>query len=164
MNPADQITQLYGNKLRVRVCGICLDDGNRILMVKHTGLGREGELWTPPGGGMEWGQSAPDNLEREFREETGLIVSAGEFLFIHEHLTGPLHAVELFFRVRQTGGSLKTGHDPEMHPDHQIIADVRFFHFDELKQLAPGKIHAMFAHYNTQDALINASGYFKFEK
>ena len=129
-------------------------------MVRHKGLGEEGELWIPPGGGMEWGQSAPENLKREFLEETGLEVTIGDFLFVHEHQQGSLHSVELFFRAHLKGGSLTTGFDPEMLPHEQIITEVRFFHFSELQEVGHGKLHAIFRNYNSLDTLINAKGYF----
>ena len=163
MSHQKNVEALFGHKLRVRVCGICLQD-DKILLVRHSGLGQEGILWIPPGGGMEWGQTAPENLAREFLEETGIEVEVGPFMFIHEHLKAPLHAVELFFRVYPLGGELKTGTDPEL-PDHQqIIQEVRYFSFQELNELKPGHLHAIFSHYRSLDELNNASGYFKFGK
>ena len=164
MDHSENIHKLYGNKLRLRVCGICLDEQDRVLMVRHKGLGEEGELWIPPGGGMEWGQSAPDNLKREFLEETGLEVTIGDFLFVHEHQQASLHSVELFFRVYPKGGTLTKGFDPEMLPHQQIISEVRFFHFSELQEVGPRKLHAIFRNHKNMDTLINAKGYFKFEK
>ena len=65
------VKSVYGNRVRARACGICIHRGE-ILLVKHTGLGPEGVLWAPPGGGIEFGESAEDSLKREFKEETGL--------------------------------------------------------------------------------------------
>ena len=164
MDNRASIEEYYGHKLRLRVCGICLDKDGRILMVKHTGLGKEGELWLPPGGGMEWGQSAPENLKREFLEETGLEVKVGSFMFVHEHMQDPIHAVELFFRVYPIGGFLTTGTDPELAPQQQIIQEVRYFYFEELMALGNSRLHAIFGHYSSTEALNNAGGYFKFGK
>ncbi len=104
------VHKFYGNRLRVRVCGVCVHD-NRLLLVKHRMAG--GPLWAPPGGGLEFGESAPACLAREFREETGLSVEIRDFLFACELLQPPLHAVELFFNVTWVGGLLVTGCDPE---------------------------------------------------
>ena len=62
--PSENIVKHFGNRLRVRVNGILIEN-ERILMVKHVGLGETGYLWAPPGGGIEFGTSAPQNLERE---------------------------------------------------------------------------------------------------
>lgn len=163
MSREDFVAHHFGNRLRLRVCGICTM-GDRLLLVKHRGLGPLGELWIPPGGAVEWGQSVPKNLEREFREETGLEVKTGDFLFVHEHLQPPLHAVELFFTVRQTGGSLQTGVDPELPPDRQLIQEVRYFSFPELKALGAERLHAILQHHNSLEELKNAKGYFNFGK
>ena len=60
MSQQDFVSQQFGNRLRLRVSGICTE-GNRLLLVKHRGLGALGELWIPPGGEVEWGQSVPEN-------------------------------------------------------------------------------------------------------
>lgn len=157
------VTEHFGHQLRFRVCGICIKD-DKLLLVLHKGLGELGELWLPPGGGLERGQTAPENLKREFLEETGLEVEVGNFLFIHEHLQGSLHAVELFFSVKATGGSLVTGSDPELPPDKQLIQEVRYFNFAELKAFGDQRLHAMLQHCHSLEELNNAKGYFKFGK
>lgn len=163
MSQEDFVSQQFGNRLRLRVSGICTE-GNRLLLVKHRGLGTLGELWLPPGGEVEWGQSVPENLKREFREETGLEIEVTDFLFVHEHLQNPLHAVELFFHVRRTGGVLKTGSDPELPRNRQLIQEVRYFSFPELKALGPERIHTMLQNHHSLEELNNAKGYFKFGK
>ena len=51
-------------------------------MVHHTALGKDGSLWAPPGGGMEYGESAHAALKREFMEETHLEIEVERFLFV----------------------------------------------------------------------------------
>ncbi len=159
------VEEKFGNRLRVRVCGICLRDGS-ILMVNHRGL-RDGPFWAPPGGGMEYGSPAAANLEREFREETGLEVRTGRLMFTTEFIQSPLHALEFFFEVTIVGGTLRTGFDPEMGlpfdpsrnlrvgrlraqrqatPDStgQLIQEVRFMPFTEVDALPPEARHGAF--------------------
>src|SRR5688572_10993783 len=123
-----EITRIYGNRLRVRVCGICWDD-DRLLLVNHKMAG--GDFWAPPGGGLEFGQHLSDALRREFKEETNLEIELGSFLFGCEFNKAPLHAIELFFEVNAIGGALKTGSDPEL----QLIKEVRFFTPSEIRSL-----------------------------
>lgn len=163
MNEQEYITERFGNQLRFRVCGICTR-GHELLLVLHKGLGKLGELWLPPGGGLEPLQTAHENLKREFLEETGLEVEVGELLFVHEHLQEPLHAIELFFAVKATGGRLHTGYDPELAPHKQLIQEVRYFGFAELKALGDQRLHAMLQYCNSLEELNNAKGYFKFGK
>ncbi len=155
------IKSVYGNKVRVRVCGLCFKD-DRLLLVRHAGLGPEGELWAPPGGGIEAGEPAAISLKREFREETGLDVRVADFLFINEYIGQGLHAVELFFSVQQQGGKLIRGTDPEMPGNQQIIKDVRFVTFDEMRIIPVAKKHNIFRKVKEKPDLLNMRGYFKF--
>ncbi|MGD1843339.1 MAG: NUDIX domain-containing protein, partial [Thermonemataceae bacterium] len=110
MDQQEEILARFGNQLRVRVCGICVQD-NQLLLVKHQGL-QQGYLWAPPGGGMQFGESAETCLVREFEEETGLQIAVEQFLFVHEFLRPPLHGIELFFTVTVKQGTLRIGYDP----------------------------------------------------
>src|SRR5688500_12756173 len=97
-----ELTTVYGNKIRVRVCGLCWQE-DKLLMVNHSGI-RDGDFWAPPGGGLEFGESLEQRLKQEFLEETGLAVSPGHFIFGSEFIQKPLHAIELFFNVSIVGG------------------------------------------------------------
>jgi len=163
MQVSKKVEELYGNKIRTRVCGVCFD-GDAILLVKHHGLGKSGILWTPPGGGMQYGSSAGQNLIREFKEETGLDVAVERFLFVYEYIGQPLQTVELFFEVKITGGTLCRGYDPEMSPDDQIIDEVRFVSLAELAKFVPDTVHFMLQGLSKKEALIHKSGLFIFEK
>ncbi len=83
-------------------------------------------VWMPPGGGLEFGETLEDCLKREFREETGAEIEVGEFLFLNELIDDPYHAVELFYRVRQTGGEIRLGSDPEHSNHSQVLKAVEW--------------------------------------
>lgn len=155
----ESVQEIYGNRVRIRVCGICCT-GDSILMVNHRGL-RDGPFWSPPGGGMEFGVSASENLVREFAEETGLIVTSGPYLFATEFIKNPLHAVELFFSVTTIGGRLQTGHDPEMLRVDAIIQDVRFMTFEELDRMPAEAKHGAFGLVPTSGRIRELNGYFR---
>lgn len=156
----EKIIDKYGNKLRVRIGGICIENG-KILLVNHQSLNKEGDFWSPPGGGMDYGQSAEENLKREFLEETGLKIEVERFLFVHEYLAPPLHAIELMFEVRRIEGQLQTGYDPEMSSDEQIIRNVRFIAEDELRELDRNTVHQMFRNNESLEELVKLNGYYK---
>ncbi|MDQ3394012.1 MAG: NUDIX hydrolase [Bacteroidota bacterium] len=157
-----ELSVLYGGKLRTRVMGVCLKD-DKILMVKHKGMGHDDIFWAPPGGGMQYGTSAEENLIREFKEETGLQIKVEDFLFIHEFVSKPLHAVELFFKVEVVGGKLIKGKDPEMAADKQIIGDVKFMDWENLKSYKNNQLHNIFIYCSSPFEIFNLKGYFKFE-
>src|SRR5689334_10881393 len=132
------VHEFYGNRLRIRACGLCVV-GDTLVLVNHE-LGN-GNFWAPPGGGIELGETIEQCLVREFREETGLEVEPKEFLFATEFISLPLHAIEFFFRVEKTGGILEGGFDPEMKG--QIIRDVRFVSWSVLKSWNPDSLHGI---------------------
>ncbi|MDQ3395828.1 MAG: NUDIX domain-containing protein [Bacteroidota bacterium] len=158
----NDIEEKFGGKLRIRVSGICLKN-DALLMVNHKGLGDNDIFWAPPGGGMIFGSSAEENLIREFKEETGLKIKVNKFLFVHEYIGNPLHAVELFFSVEIVGGTLSKGNDPEMVIDKQIIDDVKFMEWHHLKNLRYGQVHQIISHCSSILEIFNLKGYFKFE-
>ena len=161
-NIRDRIVEEFGNKLRIRVCGICLEE-DRILLINHQSLNEGGDFWAPPGGGMEFGRSAEQNLEREFLEETGLNIKVEKFMFIHEYLSPPLHAIELIFLVKRIGGIIKIGSDPEMKADEQIIKNIAFCPWDKLNSMPKGSIHQLFDLADSLKGLMKLSGFFRFE-
>lgn len=153
MNP--ELEKFYGNKVRARVCGLCWHNGD-LLMVNHKGLA-EGDFWAPPGGGIEFGDTAAERLRIEFLEETGLDVSVGNFRFACEFITRPLHAIELFFDVEMIGGTLVKGRDPELN----IIDAVRFMSAAELQSIPPKNIHGIFARLQSPEELRGLNGFFR---
>jgi 8-oxo-dGTP diphosphatase len=155
----EEINEKFGGKLRIRVCGILVDQ-NGVLMVRHRGLSAAGYFWAPPGGGMNFGQSAVDCLKQEFKEETGLNITVNDLLFVNEFRDAPLHAIELFFKVEQVGGALKTGFDPELNADRQIIEEVKYFNQVDFKEQDGPQLHSVFRNILQPEQLLNLKGYF----
>lgn len=149
------VAEIYGHKVRVRACGVCLD-GEKLLMVNHTGITR-GDFWAPPGGGIEFGQSIEETLRREFLEETGFNITPGKFLFGCEFLRQPIHAIELFYVVKIESGKLRTGFDPEI----QIITEVRFLTPDEIHNIPPEELHEIFRTISSPAELLRLNGFFR---
>ena len=150
----NRIHEAYANRLRVRVCGLCWQDG-RLLMVNHRGLA-QGDFWAPPGGGVEFGESIEDRLQTEFAEETGLVIRREKLAFVCEFRRDALHAVELFFDVSIAGGKLQVGTDPEL----DIIEAVSFMSPDEIAALPPSAVHGIFSKVKTAHELRSLAGFF----
>jgi ADP-ribose pyrophosphatase YjhB (NUDIX family) len=141
------IQKTYGNKLRLRSCGICIE-GDTILLVKHKGIGELGYLWSPPGGGVEFGESLVAVLQREIAEECGLTAKIGDLIFVDEFIKPPLHAVEFFFKIAVSGTLIK-GKDPEMSEEHQMIEEVKYVSWEEIKSGPTAAFHRMFERVNS---------------
>lgn len=153
-----EIYELYGGQLRARVCGVHVLD-HRILMVHHRGAKEGRGFWSPPGGSIQFGETASQALRREILEETLLQATIGRFLFINEFISPPLHALELFFVVEQTAGTLATGFDPELAEDQQIILEVAYLSLEEIRKLPKGSYHSFFSKCNTVDDIFDFQGY-----
>ena len=83
---------------------------NRLLLV-NAWPGGESDLMCAPGGGVEPGQSLPENLFREVYEETGLKVAVGQPAMVNEFHdpTRGFHQVDIYFRCRLLTGKIPTG-------------------------------------------------------
>lgn len=153
-----EVARLYGNRLRLRVCGICIEN-DKILMLSHRGIGDTDVFWCPPGGGIQFGESTHEALKREFEEETGLFIEIGDLLFVNEFMQPPLHALELFFEVKQKGGNLHLGSDPEMTSDNQIIQEMRWMSIEEIKAYPAHEVHTLFRHCESLSDIYQLRGY-----
>ena len=128
-------------------------------MVRHDTVGSENIFWSPPGGGVHYGESAPAALAREIVEECGLTAEVGEMLFINEYIEAPLHAVEVFFHVTKISGLLTKGVDPEFSLDSQIIQEVQFMTLAEIKAFPESHVHSIFRNCESFSDLLSVRGY-----
>lgn len=136
----------YRERTRIRVNGLLVRE-DALLLVKILSPVVGKPVWIPPGGGLEYGETMQQCLEREFREETGLEVETGMLWHINEMVKPPYHAIEFYFEVEQTGGELQLGVDPEHPADDQFIQDVRFIPFGEFSgfDIVPEYVRFRFA-------------------
>lgn len=103
----------------------------RLLMV-NAYPGHQSDLWALPGGGVEPGQSLPENLMREVSEETGLEIAVGTPFLINEFHdpTSGFHQIDLFFRAMLTNGDTIRLSDPE-----GVVNRVQWVSREELGRL-----------------------------
>jgi 8-oxo-dGTP diphosphatase len=130
MNYSEDIIRIYGNKIRIRICGILENEG-KYLLVNHSKLNVDNVFWNFPGGGKETNETIANTLTREFKEETNLDIKIGKFMFINQVITSSLHAVELYFSVFAENFENITGHDPEI----DIITETKWMTDDEILNL-----------------------------
>lgn len=153
------IKEVFGNKIRVRVCGLCFK-GDSILLAKHNIDGQT--LWSPPGGGLEFGESINKTLVREFKEETSLSVTPGDFMFFNEFINPPLHAIELFYKITSYSGELEVGSDPEL-PEQKILEQVAFLNESQISQIPSHQLHTVLKICNNPIELLHIRGQIKYQ-
>lgn len=126
------IEEIYGGRIRLRVCGL-LQHRGKILLLNHRGVLPGQDFWNCPGGGMEEGETVHQTLIREFQEETHLSITVDSFYAMEEVRRGKLHAVELYFTVSALNFAATLGEDPEFN----ILSEMKWFSADDIHRL-PG--------------------------
>lgn len=134
----------FKNETRIRVNGI-LNRDEAVLLVQLESPVTNELVWMPPGGGLQFGESMKRCLQREFREETGLEIKVGPLCFVNELVKPPFHAVECYFFVKQKGGELHLGSDPELSEDDQLLKDLQWISVNKLvnKNVIPRNLKSL---------------------
>lgn len=102
--------------------------GQEILLVKEISDGK----WTLPGGWADINESPKEAVEKEVREESGLITKATKLIALydkqkHEHPPHYPHSYKAFFLCHLIGGKLTTSIE---------TSDAKFFAKDALPELS----------------------------
>jgi 8-oxo-dGTP diphosphatase len=153
---SSQAVEIFGNKIRVRVCGLFYR-GDDLLLMNHKGLYGH-DFWAPPGGGLEFGEKVENALKREFFEECSLTLTGSKFLFACEFVRPPLHAIELFFKI-EASGEPQLGQDPEMG-DNQLLTSLKFWSPEAVRALPSTHRHGIFNHLENPMQLPQMHGFY----
>ena len=92
-------------------CYAVIAENSKILLCRlSTDMVHRGK-WTLPGGGLNFGESLEQALEREVFEETGLTVTANKLLTHNSHVwefpDKSLHGFQFLFSVTNIQGNLR---------------------------------------------------------
>ena len=94
----------------VGVAVIILDEDRIILGRRSRGIYQG--AWCIPCGYVEYDEDVRQAAEREFLEETGLVVEVGEVYTVHSNFHNPeMHSVGIWFRGTIESGNLCAGDD-----------------------------------------------------
>jgi 8-oxo-dGTP diphosphatase len=114
--------RVAGATFLVGVLGVVLDEQGRVLLFRHTY--RPFAPWGLPSGLLKPNESPAEAIEREVREETGLMVEVVEILELRAG-NNP-QRVDVWLRCRSLGGSARPSAE---------VDEARFFEMDSLPPL-----------------------------
>jgi 8-oxo-dGTP diphosphatase len=93
-----------------RAYGVLLDQ-DRVVLVRSSNPEHNPPLWWLPGGGIHFGETPEETLQREFIEETGLRVHRASLITVsadtRRRSNGDrIHTVRIIYTVELLGGEL----------------------------------------------------------
>ncbi|CUS04934.2 putative A/G-specific adenine glycosylase YfhQ [Candidatus Promineifilum breve] len=98
----------------------------RFLITQRPAAGLLGGLWEFPGGKVEPGETMPEALRREIREELGLAVEPGAFVLAVAHAFTHFRITVHAFHAAYNGGE----------PQHLAVADHAWVTLDDVERYA----------------------------
>ena len=101
------------DRTRVAAYAVTRDDDGRILLCHIAPSVGVGDVWTLPGGGLDFGEPPEVAVLRELAEETGYIgeldglLGVGDRMFHDVDGADRMHAIRILYGVRIVGGELR---------------------------------------------------------
>ncbi len=118
--------RFFQDQFLVGLTGIIYNDKDEILLFKHT---YRSHAWSLPGGYLKSGEHPSEGLEREIKEESGLVVSVDEIL---KTLTDRETArLDICYKGVLIGG--------EFRPTHEV-SEFGFFSLENLPLLRKNQL------------------------
>ena len=101
------------DRTRVAAYALVRDEGGRVLLCHIAPSVGVGDIWTLPGGGVDFGEPPEQAVLRELIEETGLsgelhgLREVSDRLFTSPDGGDRLHAIRIVYEVDVRGGDLR---------------------------------------------------------
>lgn len=104
-------------RTRVAAYAVAHNEDGRVLLCHIAASVGVGDVWTLPGGGLDFGEPPEVAVLRELTEETGYVgeleglMAVGDRMFHDVDGADRMHAIRILYRVRIVGGDLRDEQD-----------------------------------------------------
>ncbi|PIZ24156.1 hypothetical protein COY48_04390 [Candidatus Collierbacteria bacterium CG_4_10_14_0_8_um_filter_43_86] len=120
------VMRIFQDQFLIGMTGIIFNDKNEVLLFKHT---YRSHSWSLPGGYLKAGEHPREALEREIKEESGLVVSVDESLKTRTDRDSA--RLDMCYTGVLIGG--------DFGPTHEV-SDYGFFALDKLPLLRKNQL------------------------
>lgn len=121
-----RVMRIFQDQFLVGVTAIIFNDKHEILLFKHV---YRSHAWSLPGGYLKAGEHPREALEREIKEESGLVVSVDESLKTRTDRDNAL--LDMCYTGVLIGGTFKPSHE---------VSEYGFFSQDSLPLLRKNQV------------------------
>ena len=124
--------------MKIATNGIVTNEAGQVLLIQRD----DTRTFAPPGGSVDVGELPTDNVAREVREETGLIVLPVRLVGVYYSSAKPEGMLNFVFRCLQRGGEIATSEESpqvDFFWPRQLPQPMLAFHQE---RLARGLTHA----------------------
>jgi len=122
---------------------VLIVEDDEVLLVKHSD--GEDSWWSPPGGGLEDGESLQDAAIREVKEEAGIDVELGDIVYLRQFsFGGDTNNLTVCFKGEKVGGEESVRRARELGEDE--VRDGAWFSQEDLQGVKtyPDMLHDQF--------------------
>ena len=126
-------------RVRVAAYALCRDGDGRVLLCHIAPSVGAGDVWTLPGGGLDFGEAPGAAVLRELEEETGYIGRVARLLDVTDRMfhgvdgADRMHAIRIVYEVDIVDGELRD--EPDGSTD-----TCRWVTVDEARSLRLGEL------------------------
>jgi len=102
--------------------GLIKKDDKYLVTLRAADKNYMPNIWDIPGGTIEFGEHSTDALVREIKEETGLTVDVGNFLYCHDYISETVpgrHQFQMVFECHYISGEITL--NPKEHQDYRWV-------------------------------------------
>ena len=126
-------------RVRVAAYALCRDEAGRVLLCHIAPSVGAGDVWTLPGGGLDFGEAPSAAVLRELEEETGYVGEVTRLLDVTDRMfhgvdgADRMHAIRIVYEVDIVDGELRD--EPDGSTD-----TCRWVTLDEARSLRLGEL------------------------